>query len=79
MALHLNNNVLMGIYSAFTLETSELGQTGLILFSKVNINRVTGTWEVPVVVLVSVFKNEIKPVWPSSEVSSVNALLETIH
>ena len=31
-------------YSAFTLATSELGQTGLFLFSKVDISKVTGTW-----------------------------------
>ena len=54
--------------SAFTLASSELGQTGLVLFSKVDISKVTAryTCEVPAVVLVSAFKNKTKPVWPSS-------------
>ena len=64
-------------YSAFTLATLEPSQTSLILFSKFNTNRVASTWEVPVVVLLSTFKNKTRPVWPSSEVASVNALLET--
>ena len=62
--------------SAFTLPTSdsELCQTGLASFSKVDISRTTGTCQVPVVLLVSAFENEAKPVWHSSEVASVNTL-----
>ena len=48
-----------------------MGQTGLLLFAKVDLSRVTGTGEVPVVVLVPAFKNTTKPVWPISEVASV--------
>ena len=58
-----------------TLATSELCQTGLVPFSKANISRTTGTWQVPVVLLISAFKNGTKPVWHSSEVASVNTLL----
>ena len=58
----------------FTLVTSELCQTGLVSFSKANISRITDTWQVSVVLLISAFENETKPVWHSSEVSSVNAL-----
>ena len=60
--------------SAFTLATLEPSQTSLILFSKFDTNRVASTWEVPVVVLLSTFKNKTTPVWHSSEVASVNAL-----
>ena len=44
------------VYSAFTLATLEPSQTSLISFSKFNSSRVAGTWEVPVVVLLSTFK-----------------------
>ena len=55
------------------------GVSRLISFSKVDIIiRTTGTWEVPVVVLVSVFKNKIKPVWPSSEFSSVKRTISQV-
>ena len=60
--------------SAFTLATSELYQTGLVSFSKADISRTTDTWQVPVVLLISAFENETKPVWHSSEVACVNAL-----
>ena len=59
--------------SAFTLATSEPYQTGLVLFSKADISRATGTCRVPVVLLISAFENT-KPVWHGSEVASVNAL-----
>ena len=59
----------------FTLATSELCQTGLVSFSKADISRTTGTWQVPVL-LISAFENETKPVWHGSEVVSVNALLQ---
>ena len=36
----------------------------------------TDTCKVPVVVLISAFVNETKPVWHSSEVTSVNTLLK---
>ena len=62
-------------YSVFTLATSEPWQTGLVSFSKADISRTTGTWQVPVVLLISAFENETKPVWHGSEVASVNALL----
>ena len=61
-------------YSAFTLATSEPCQTGLVSFSMADISRTTGTWQVPVVLLISAFENETKPVWHGSEVASVNAL-----
>ena len=61
-------------YSAFTLATSELSQTYLILFLKADTSTTTGTSQIPVTLLVSAFKNKIKSVWPSSEVASVNAL-----
>ena len=48
----------------------------VISFSKFDINRATSTWEVPVVVLLSNFKNKTTPVCHSSEVASVNALLK---
>ena len=60
--------------SAFTLATSEPCQTGLVPFSKADISRTTDTCQVPVVLLISAFENETKPVWHSSEVASVNAL-----
>ena len=44
--------------SAFTLPTSELCQTGLVPFSKADISRTTGTWQVPVVLLISAFENQ---------------------
>ena len=50
------NIVELAPYSAFTLATSELGQTGLVLFSKVDSSREASTWEVPVVALLSTFK-----------------------
>ena len=62
-------------YSAFTLATSEPCQTGLVPFSKADISRTTGTWQVPVSLLISAFKNGTKPVWHGSEVASVNTLL----
>ena len=67
--------VLSMTYSVFTLATSELCQTGLVSFSMADISRATGTCQVSVVLLISAFKNETKPVWHSSEVVSVNALL----
>ena len=65
-------------YSAFTLPTSELCQTGLVSFSKADVSRLIGTWQVSVVLLISAFENETKPVWHSSEVGSVNTLLAKI-
>ena len=65
--------------SVFTLVTSELCQTGLVSFSKADISGTTGTWQVPVVLLISAIENETnnyKPVWHSYEVASVNALLD---
>ena len=53
--------------SAFTLATSEPCQTGLVSFSKADISRTTDTWQVSVVLLISAFENEIKPVWHSSQ------------
>ena len=60
----------------FTLATSELCQTGLVPFLKVDISRLTGIWQVPVVLLISDFKNGNKPVWHDSEVASVNAPID---
>ena len=65
--------VLTDINSAFTLATSEPCQTGLVSFLKADISRTTG---VSVVLLILAFENETKPVWHSSEVASVNALLD---
>ena len=62
-------------YSVFTLATSELGQTGLMLLLKADTSTTTGTYQVPVTLLISSFENKNKPVWPTSEVASVNALL----
>ena len=62
--MHCNSN----------LPTSEPCQTGLVPFSKAGISRLTGTCQVPVVLLISAFENETKPVWHGSEVGSVNAL-----
>ena len=62
------------INSAFTQATSELFQTGLAPVLKADIHKTTGTWQVPVSLLISVFKNGTKPVWNGSEVASVNAL-----
>ena len=62
-------------YSAFILATSELGQTGLVLFLKVDSSTTTGTSQVLATLLISTFENKTKPVCPSSEVASVNALL----
>ena len=45
--------------SAFTLATSELCQTGLFPFSKAGISRTTGTWQVPVSLLILAFKMEL--------------------
>ena len=47
--LLFTNNVYCN--SVLILATSQLYQTGLVLFSKVDLSKVTGTWEVPVVVL----------------------------
>ena len=60
--------------SVFTLATSELCQTGLVLFSKADISTGIGTSQVPVILLISAFENKTKPVWHGSEVASVNAL-----
>ena len=60
--------------SAFTLATSELGQTGLVLFLKVDSNTTTGTSQVLTTLLISKFENKIKLVWFGSKVASVNAL-----
>ena len=54
--------------------TSEPCQTGFVSFSKVDISRTTDTRQVSVVLLISAFESEAKPVWHSSEVGSVNAL-----
>ena len=43
---------------------------------KAHICRLTGTYQVPVVLLISAFENGNKPVWHGSEVASVNALQE---
>ena len=61
-------------HSVFTLVTSELCQTGLVSFSKADISRTTDTWQVQVVLLISSFENETKPVWHSSEAASVSTL-----
>ena len=61
--------------SGFTLVTSEPCQTGLVPFLKANISRITGTCQVPVILLILAFKNGTKPVWHGSEVASVNTLL----
>ena len=55
-------------YSAFTLATSELCQTGVVLFLKVDSSTTTGTSQVLATVLISNFKNKIKLVWPGSTV-----------
>ena len=51
----------------------------LVSFSKADISRTTDTCQVPVVLLISAFENETKPVWHGSEVASVNALLEILY
>ena len=58
-------------YSAFTLVTSELCQTGVVLLLKVD-STTTGTSQVLATLF---FKNKIKLVWLGSKVASVNALL----
>ena len=73
--MYVQCNTVHAIYSAFTLPTSEPCQTGLVSFSKVDISRTTGTCQVSVVLLLSAFGNETKPVWHNSEVGSANALL----
>ena len=75
--ISINAMSLYASYSAFTLATSEPCQTGLVSFSKADISRTTGTWQVSVILLISAFENETKPVWHGSEVASVNALLVT--
>ena len=44
-----------------------------------DISRLTGTCQVPVVLLISAFENGTKPVWHSSEVANVNALLVALQ
>ena len=73
MCRHTQNNHL-ATNSAFTLATSEPCQTGFVPFSKADISRTTGTWQVSVVLLILAFENGTKPVWHGSEVASVNAL-----
>ena len=60
--------------SAVILATSELCRTGLVPFLKANISRITGTWQIPVSLLILAFKNGTKPVRHGSEVASVNTL-----
>ena len=60
--------------SAFTLATSELCQTGVVLLLKVGSSTTTGTYQVLATPLVSNFENKIKLVWLGSKVASVNAL-----
>ena len=45
--------------SAFTLATSELCQTGFAPFLKADNSRTTGSWQVPVSLLISAFKMEL--------------------
>ena len=44
-------------YSAFILATSELCQTGLVSFLKADISRITGTCQLPIVLLILAFEN----------------------
>ena len=60
----------------FTLATSELCQTDLV---PSDISRLTGTCQVPVVLLISAFENGTKPVWHGSEVANMNALLVALQ
>ena len=62
-------------YSVFTLATSELWQTGVVLFLKADSSTTTGTSQVLATLLISNFENKIKVVWSSSKVASINALL----
>ena len=66
---------LCAIDSVFTLATSELCQTGVVLFLKVDSSTTTGTSQVLVALLISNFENKIKLVWLGSKVASINTLL----
>ena len=66
-------------YSAFTLVTSELCQTGVVLFLKFDSSTTTGTSQVLATLLISNFKNKIKLVWLGSKVASINTLLVGIY
>ena len=57
--------------SAFTLATSDLCQTGVVLFLKVDSSTTTGTSQVLATLILSNFENKIKL---GSKVASVNAL-----
>ena len=46
-------------YNAFTLTTSELCQTGVVLLLKVDSSTTTGTSQVLVTLLISNFENKI--------------------
>ena len=58
-------------------QNSELRQTGAVLFLIVDSSTTSGTSQVLVSLLLSTFDNKTKPVWPSSEVASVNALFNS--
>ena len=60
-------------YSALTLATSEPCQTGFVPFSKADISRTTGTWQVPVSLLISGFKKEL------NQSGMVLKLLKYVH
>ena len=49
---------------------------GLVLFSKADINKITGTCQVSVILLISAFENKTKPVWHGSEVASINSFFK---
>ena len=46
-------------YTVFILATSEPCQTSLVQFSEADISITTGTWQVPVSILISAFKMEL--------------------
>ena len=59
--MHIDNySIGITVLGSMRLSTSEL--VSFILFSKVDIGGVAGTWEKPAAVLVSTFKNKTKPV-----------------
>ena len=62
----INNEISNNTNSMFIL-----CQTGFVHFQKLIL---TGTWKVPVSLLIWAIKNGAKPVWHGSEVASVNAV-----
>ena len=52
------------LYTAFTLATSELGQTGLVLFLEVDTSTTAGTSQVPVTLLISTFEIKLNQSGP---------------